>query len=416
MDIIIKKRDGRIKSFLKDRIEIAIESTIEELEIENDDIAVNVADMVEDYLIDNEISEIEVEEIQDLVVEFLKQENEDIAKAYQRYREEREVERIKNSRKEQFYTEVLQCTNIDNDNSNVDQNSFSGRKYRITDFEQKQYALRTLISKRGREAFEQGLIYYHDLSSYAVGEHNCSFPNLDNGLKGFKTRNGDVREANSYSTACQLIAVIFQCQSQVQFGGIGSNHLDFTLAPYVKKSFRKHFIKGMRYIEKYSKDKSREIVFREIPDKLTSIDSDLYKKYIGAYNYAMEELEDEGSQSTQGLYHNLNTLESRAGSQLPFTSINLGRDISVEGRLVSKWIFNSSIEGIGSQSRTPIFPISILQYKKGVNDKEQTPNYDLKKLAIKSLSKRIYPNIVNGDYKGNIEIEGNPDTYMATMG
>ena len=98
----------------------------------------------------------------------------------------------------------------------MNQCSFSGRKYRIADFEQKEYALKNLISKEGREAFEEGLIYYHDLSSYAIGEHNCLLADIDRGLKeGFRTRNGDVRPANSYSTACQLVAVIFQCQSQV---------------------------------------------------------------------------------------------------------------------------------------------------------------------------------------------------------
>jgi ribonucleoside-triphosphate reductase len=198
--------------------------------------------------------------------------------------------------------------------------------------------------------------------------------------------------------------------------GVAGGHLDFTLAPYVKRSFRKHFIKGMKYIGGFKEEEARAKIFEEIPDIETSIEDKKYKKYNKIYNYAMEELEYEGKQATQGLYHNLNTLESRAGSQLPFTSINTGRDISPEGRLVNKWILQASLDGIGKHHKTPIFPISIFQYKKGVNDKEGTPNYDLKKMAIESLSKRIYPNFVNGDYRGNIEIEDNPDTYMATMG
>ena len=413
------KRDGRKKPYEVSAIRNAVKKAYEECYDSDEQFNEKIGHIVMEVnqkVYNRDEKEIDIEDIQDYVVEALDKVDKVVGKAYEEYREKRNEDRIKNSKKERFYEEVLNCSNIDNDNANVSQASFSGRKYRIADFEQKQYALRNLISKEGRKAFEEGLIYYHDLNSYAIGEHNCSFTDLDKGLNnGFTTRNGDVRPANSFSTACQQIAVIFQCQSQCQFGGIASNHLDFTLAPFVKKSFRKHFIKGMHYIEGYDKDVAKSKVLEEIPDIMTTIEDGRYKKYKGAYNYAMELLEEEGKQSTQGLYHNLNTLESRAGSQLPFDSINLGRDTSFEGRLVNRWIFEASLDGIGKQNRTPIFPISIFQYKKGVNDKEGTPNYDLKKLALKSLTKRIYPNFVNGDYKGNIEIEGNPDTYMATI-
>lgn len=417
---LVVKRDGKVCPYELSRIRSAVYKAYVEVYHSEEQFKEKIGEIITEVnrrVLEKEEQKINIEEIQDIVIEEVNKIDKVVGKAFKDYREERSRIREKNSKRQRFYEEVLNCSNIDNDNANVNQCSFSGRKYRIADFEQKEYALKNLISKEGREAFEEGLIYYHDLSSYAIGEHNCLLADIDRGLKeGFKTRNGDVRPANSYSTACQLVAVIFQCQSQVQFGGVASQHLDFSLAPYVKKSFRKHFIKGMSYIEGFSKDEARAKVFEEIPDNMTSIEDERYKKYIGAYNYAMEELEDEGKQATQGLYHNLNTLESRAGSQLPFTSINLGRDITPEGRLVNKWVFNASLEGIGKLHRTPIFPISIFQYKKGVNDKEGTPNYDLKKLALKSLSKRIYPNFVNGDYRGNIEIEDNPNTYMATMG
>lgn len=417
--IFVVKRDNRIKEFSMERIKEAIHKAY--LDVSDEET------FQEEYmflhsaiLVDIERAnkkEFNIEEIQDIIIQKLNKFNKTVAKSYKDYRKEREEQRIKRSKKERFYEEVLQCSNVDNDNANVDQHSFSGRKYRIADYEQKQYALRNLISKKGKKAFEQGKIYYHDLSSYAIGEHNCSFLDIGNGVDyGFKTRNGDVRPSSTYSTACQLVAVMFQCQSQIQYGGVGANIIDFSLEKSVKSSFRKHFIKGMKYIEGYSKDEARAIVFKEIPNNTTSIESDLYKKYKGAYSYAMEELETEGRQATEGLYHNLNTLESRAGSQLPFTSINTGRNITPEGRLINKWIFNASLNGIGQLNKTSIFPISIFQYKKGTNDKEGTPNYDIKKLAIKSLSKRIYPNIVNGDFKGNIEDPNNPNTFMATMG
>ena len=128
----------------------------------------------------------------------------------------------------------------------------------------------------------------------------------------------------------------------------------------------------------------------------------IFKKYSkAAYEYAYDMLEAEGLQSAQALYHNLNTLESRAGAQLPFTSINFGLNTTFEGRKVTEWCLKASIEGIGKFHQTPIFPISIFKYKKDVNDREGTPNYDLKKLAITSLCKRIYPNIVNSDWSMN---------------
>jgi ribonucleoside-triphosphate reductase len=419
-DILIKvvKRDNRTKDFDMSRIKEAIHKAY--LDVANEETFQEEYNFLEPMILTDieraNKEEFNIEEVQDFVIDNLNKVNKTVAKSYKDYRKEREEQRIKHSQKERFYEEVLQCSNVDNDNANVDQHAFSGRKYRIADYEQKEYALRNLISKKGKKAFEEGEIYYHDLASYAIGDHNCSNLNISNGLShGFTTRNGDVRPANNYSTACQLVAVMFQCQSQVQYGGVGANVFDFSLEPYVRKSFRKHFIKGMKYIEGFGKDEARQKVFDEIP-KDTSIENKLYKQYNGAYNYAITELEDEGRQATQGLYHNLNTLESRAGSQLPFTSINLGRDTTPEGRLINKWVFNASLEGIGKLNRTSIFPISIFQYKKGVNAHEGDPNYDLKKLAIKSLSKRIYPNFANGDYKQNIEESNNPNTYFATMG
>ena len=148
-----------------------------------------------------------------------------------------------------------------------------------------------------------------------------------------------------------------------------------------------------------------------------NIDDNRYKQISQkAYKYAMNMLEKEGKQACEGLYHNLNTLESRAGSQLPFTSINLGRNTSAEGRLINKWIFNASLNGIGKNNRTSIFPISIFQYKKGINAHKGDPNYDIKKLAINSLTHRIYPNFVNGDYKQVIEDPDDYNTFFATMG
>ena len=203
-----------------------------------------------------------------------------------------------------------------------------------------------------------------------------------------------------------------------QFGGVASAHLDYDLAPYVKKSFYKHWKDGfdwLSYDPEEAEGKNGQSIDHAIKSNL-SIDDIFFKYPSIVYEYAMEMTEREGRQAAQALYHNLNTLESRAGSQVPFSSINFGTDTSVEGRCVTRWMLEASLDGIGKYNRTSIFPISVFKYKKGINDKPGTPNYDLRLLAEKSLSRRIYPNIVNCDFSENHEVEGDPDTEMATMG
>lgn len=200
-----------------------------------------------------------------------------------------------------------------------------------------------------------------------------------------------------------------------QFGGVGTIHIDTDLAPFVKNSFKKHYEDGKKYIEESIAKGSADIAVFETED--WHIDNPVFQQYYPkAYKYAMDMLDREGKQSAEGLYHNLNTLESRQGSQVPFTSINLGRDKTIEGRLVTKWMLNASINGIGKFHLTSIFPISIFQYKVGDNADPGDPNYDLKQLAIESMSKRIYPNFVNCDWSQAHETAGDDSTLFGTMG
>lgn len=408
------KRDGRVKDFDQARIKEAIRKAYMDIyngsEEKFGDEYEYLLTLILDELTDIKKEEITIEEIQDVIVKELMEVNPTVGKCYSNYRKKRNEERERNSTKEKFYAEILKTTNVDNDNANVDQYSFSGRKYRIADNEQKLYALRNLIAPDVRKAFEDGYIYIHDLSSYAIGDHNCLFADLPNLLNnGFRTRNGDVRAANSFSTACQLVAVIFQVQSQIQYGGVASCGIDFELEPFAHKSFVKLFNEGML-------EKGYEIARREDLDNIHIDNQNLKEYYPEAYDYAIRHLEKEGKQAAQGLFHNLNTLESRAGSQVPFTSLNYGRNTSTYGKLINKWLLEASINGIGKHNRTSIFPISIFQYKKGINDKPGTPNYELKRKAIESLSKRIYPNWGNGDWTENIDNPDDYTTFFSTMG
>lgn len=238
---------------------------------------------------------------------------------------------------------------------------------------------------------------------------NClTIPFDDLLAKGFNTRQTDVRPANSINTAFQLVAVIFQLQSLQQFGGVSAGHLDWTMVPYVKKSFRKHFNEGMEFIE--------ESDLRQESNEL-SIEDNFYKQFPKVYKYAMTKTEKELTQAVEGMYHNLNTLQSRSGNQLPFTSINYGTCTLPEGRMVTKALLEGSIAGVGKVRKTPIFPCGIFQCMKGVNRKPGEPNYDLFQLALKSTAQRLYPNYANIDWSNNEGYDRNdPKTYFGTMG
>lgn len=359
-----------------------------------------------------------VEHIQDLVEYYLMHsERADVAKAYILYREKRNKERIRRSKLVSSVMKRNEAADVENANANVDEKSFSGREKEASSDVQKIIALDYVLSSEVSKAHKDMLLYQHDLEKTNIGQHNCLFVDFDTMFKhGFVTRNGDIRPPSSFSTACQQVAVIFQCQSQVQFGGVGTVHLDYDLAPFVKKSFYKHMHHYLTDVENYDKEAADVILSKHAPIEIDNKNLMLETGMPKAYQYAMKQLEREGQQSAEALFHNLNTLESRAGSQVPFTSINFGRDTSTEGRLVSKWMLNASLSGVGKHHLTPIFPISIFQYKQGCNANENDPNYDLKQHALTSMSKRIYPNFVNCDYSQAHEDPSNPDTFFATMG
>ena len=407
------KRDGTKVLFDINKIVTAINKAMMQVDgcLYETDTAEEIADIIA-----SEGKDMTVEHIQDRVEEeLMKSARPDVAKAYILYRNERTKERAKKSKLVQAVMRRNEATAVENANANVDENSFSGREKEASSDIQKIIALDYTLSPEISQAHKDMLLYQHDLEKTNIGMHNCLFVDFKNLFEnGFQTRNGDIRIPTSFSTACQQVAVIFQCQSQVQFGGVGSVHTDFDLAPFVKQSFRKHMKYYLTDIEEQSEQNALTILHVNEP---IEIDNENLKEHLGkAYNYAMKQLEREGRQSAEALYHNLNTLESRAGSQVPFTSINFGRDTSTEGKLVQKWMLNASLSGVGKHHLTPIFPISIFQYKTGVNAEPDTPGYELKLHAIESLSKRIYPNFVNCDYSQAHEDPNNPDTFYATMG
>lgn len=269
--------------------------------------------------------------------------------------------------------------------------------------------------KKSKENHLNNEIYIHDLDSYALGDHNCLTCPVDKLLEnGFNTRQTDVRPAKSVNTAFQLIAVIFQLQSLQQFGGVSASHLDWTMIPYVRLSFYKHYntiCEFIPFVKQLKIDNVKDI----------SINDKKYKKGLFVrkfiHKFALKLTNREIYQAVEGMYHNLNTLQSRSGNQLPFSSINYGTCTLEEGRMIIKALLDVSINGIGKLHRTSVFPCGIFQLGKGINLKQGDPNYDLYKLALKSTAQRLYPNYANIDWSGN---EGydikDQRTYFSTMG
>ena len=409
----IVKRDGREVPFEKEKVREAIRKAFFAVDGEISSYAEEKAFTISSYIAGLEDETLSVEQVQDLVENgLMATRRKDVAKAYIRYRDERSRVRNRDNRVRQLAKEKLLGLSDDKQNANVDENSFGGRIGEATRVLTKSIALEDIMSEMSRNNHESNEIYIHDLDSYAVGLHNClSIPFDDLLANGFTVRQTDVRPAGSVNTAFQLVAVIFQIQSLCQFGGVSATHLDWTMVPYVRKSFYKHFREGVKYLEKI------DWMDDNIIAEKFSIDDYIYHKHPDAYEYAMDMTEREVHQAAEGMFHNLNTLQSRSGNQLPFSSINYGTCTLPEGRMVTKAILECSIEGMGKLHRTSIFPCQIFQCMKGVNRAPGDPNYDLFKLALKSTSLRLYPNYANVDWSGNAGYDRNdPRTFFSTMG
>ena len=412
----IKKRDGRIVEFNKNKIVNAILKAFEQIDGEVSSYALDKANNIANFIEQENDKILTVEEIQDLVENgLMSTKRKDVARAYIRYRQDRNRIREWNSNMMDKVAVKLAASDVQNQNANVDEYSFGGRRGEADSVIFKQYALDNLVSKMARNNHLNNEIYIHDLDAYILGMHNCLTVPFDDLLaNGFNTRQTDVRPANSVNTAFQLVAVLFQLQSLQQFGGVSASHLDWTMVPYVRKSFHKHFMDGVKYIEEnpFVEDETMDIAKLSIEDKW-------YAKEIHAraYEYAMDMTTKEVRQAVEGMYHNLNTLQSRSGNQLPFTSINYGTCTLPEGRMITRALLEGSIKGVGKLHKTAIFPCGIFQYMKGVNDRPGTPNYDLFQLALESTAKRLYPNYANVDWSGNAGYDrDDPRTYFSTMG
>lgn len=446
--MFIVKRDGTQVPFDKQKIVNAINSAFLDVDgiLYETDTAEDIADEIE-VLVMKSSSDITVESIQNCVEDFLmRSERRDVARAYIRYRYKKEVARNYSNEFLGAISEKLQASNVQNQNANVDEHSFGGRMGEATELLTKRYALDFCVSPMAKANHENNEVYIHDLGAYAVGMHNClSVPFDDLLANGFNTRQTDVRAANSANTAFQLVAVLFQLQSLQQFGGVSATHLDWTMVPYIRKSFFKHYVvaylkttpdflgldlMGMlfdnyrdevgimrnRFEDWIDENKAMFLDKFGLTEESFRLDNKVALDPV-FYQSALYDTIVETKQAVEGMYHNLNTLQSRSGNQLPFTSINYGTCTSPEGRLVIKALIDGSLKGTGRLRKTSIFPCGIFQIMSGVNKEPGTPNYDLKRMALQSTATRLYPNYANVDWSGNAGYDVNdPCTYFSTMG
>ena len=436
------KRDGRKVDFDRNKIIKAVLAAFDEVDGEITSEAKRKATVITNHIEALNKRSMNVEDIQDIIETMLMDgKRKDVARAFVIYRNDRTRVREQNTNLMKSIKEKLTASNVQNQNANIDEKSFGGRVGETSDTVLKQYALDNCMSEMSRNNHLNNEIYIHDLNSYAVGMHNCLSIPFDKLLaNGFNTRQTDVRPAQSVNTAFQLVAVIFQLQSLQQFGGVSATHLDWTMIPYIKKSFLKHYIVAyLKQTEEFANLNLLELLFQTYEENgiiRNKFDDwvDKHKQmffdntglneedfYIGnnklnkiLYQSALYDTINETYQA--GLYHNLNTLQSRSGNQLPFTSINYGTCTEPEGRMVTKALLDVSIKGIGKLHKTSIFPCGIFQCMKGVNRKPGDPNYDLFRLALRSTAQRLYPNYANVDWSGNEGYDKNdPKTYFSTI-
>lgn len=436
----IKKRDGRIVDFDETKIVNAIKKASDatsEKKLTDEGIA-RVMQLIQNSLKDKEsdTKPIKVKEIHKMVENALMgAEFYDVARSYIEFRSNRDRERLGDTSEISFYRKKLDAKQNDRQNANVDEESFGGRNNEAAASLNKEIALNYYISPKFAKNHRDNISYEHDLSEWCVGEHNCLSLPVDQCLaKGFVVKNSDCRPAGSISSAEQLIQVLIQTQSLQQFGGVSCTHLDFTLELYVRKSFMKHFIiASLKDDKSFKSINLLQLVFDDYIDEVGVVrnafeewlqdNKNVFLKnwgvtfddfYFGSktvqrisnkwYQSAMLDTIIETKQAAEGLYHNLNTLLSRSGDQLPFSSINFGKNTSLEGKLLNESFYRASILGIGKFGRTSIFPCQIFQYDKDVNGKEGTPNYEFYQKALNSTVRRLYPNYANSNW--SVQIEG----------
>lgn len=395
----------------------------------------SVIKLCDEFCIENNTNEIDIEKIQDFVERTLmKSGYADTAKEYCLYRQKRTE--IRNTRDSiaKTISSLLTMDSIDNnlkrDNGNIDGDSPMGTMLQIGSNVSKNYYLNNMMSKDIVKGYTGGFIYPHDLDFYALTLTCCQIDCLKLFKGGFNTGHGHLREPNSIGSYATLAAIAIQSNQNDQHGGQSIPNFDYSMAPGIYKTFRKSLKDNLnKYIDYTSDDSDKKcLVERRIESIISMDNNDIDKMLIKITNTSslasnkiiansIKDTEKQCYQAMEGIVHNLNTLHSRAGAQVPFSSLNLGTDTSNAGRMVIKNLLLAMEAGLGN-GETAIFPIVIFKVKEGVNYFPEDPNYDLLQLSYRVTAKRLFPNYTFLDAPFNLQYykPGHPETEVATMG
>lgn len=395
----------------------------------------SVTKLCDEFCIENNTNEIDIEKIQDFVERTLmKSGYADTAKEYCLYRQKRTE--IRNTRDSiaKTISSLLTMDSIDNnlkrDNGNIDGDSPMGTMLQIGSNVSKNYYLNNMMSKDIVKGYTGGFIYPHDLDFYALTLTCCQIDCLKLFKGGFNTGHGHLREPNSIGSYATLAAIAIQSNQNDQHGGQSIPNFDYSMAPGIYKTFKKALKDNLnKYIDYTSDDSDKKcLVERRIEGIISMDNNDIDKMLIKITNTSslasnkiiansIKDTEKQCYQAMEGIVHNLNTLHSRAGAQVPFSSLNLGTDTSNAGRMVIKNLLLAMEAGLGN-GETAIFPIVIFKVKEGVNYFPEDPNYDLLQLSYRVTAKRLFPNYTFLDAPFNLQYykPGHPETEVATMG
>lgn len=433
MNIEVIKRDGRVVRFHEEKIAQAIMKGFQSVGSSTNMEQMNqVMKTVIEKIQSLNVNKIEIERIQDIVEESMVDNNYiDAFKSFKNYRHQRTLARDLFTNKQHKLLKTLESFGIKEateedakrENANVNGDSSMGMMLQYGSTLSRAYTTAYCLDPRFAKAHENGDIHIHDMDFYPMGTTTCLQIPLDKLFKdGFDTGHGFLREPKDISTYAALTAIAIQSNQNDQHGGQSIPLFDYYLAPGVMQTFRKqmHLIlkDAQDFHPLFNEEEMAEL--KTLIEGLTDLEGIQYKnqEFLDkVFDKALIKCEKATYQAMEGLVHNLNTMHSRAGAQVPFSSINFGTDTSNAGRMVSRNLMLAQESGLGNHE-TPIFPILIFKVKEGVNYNPEDPNYDLFKLACRVSATRMFPNFafVDAPFNKQYYVEGKPETEIAYMG
>ncbi|MFQ6840501.1 MAG: anaerobic ribonucleoside triphosphate reductase, partial [Agathobaculum sp.] len=446
----IVKRDGRKAPFEIEKIANAIFGAAQASGGQDYEMARSLAEQVEKVLEASAGNQIPtVEQIQDTVEKVLIESGHArTAKKYILYRNERTRVREMNTRLMKVYEDLTFQSSLENDvkreNANIDGDTAMGTMLKYGSEGAKQFYEMFILDPAHAKAHREGDIHIHDLDFLTLTTTCCQIDLLKLFQGGFSTGHGFLREPNDIRSYAALACIAIQSNQNDQHGGQSVPNFDYSMAPGVKKTFRKQFRDNLaKALEVFGADENNEVDAQALTEKIeqqtgkwaclaggngydeamaAALGETLSEEQVGkcmrfARKYADKETRKATYQAMEALVHNLNTMHSRAGAQIPFSSLNYGTDTSPEGRLVMEQLLLATEAGLGN-GETPIFPIHIFKVKEGVNYNEGDPNYDLFKLACRVSAKRMFPNFsfLDAPFNKQYYKPGHPETEAAYMG